>query len=209
MPDIPLLLYHIYGYAIPIVLLATLYGFRWKVGMWGNFLTLGAVLFSFLIAAGWWEDVAELLAGQASSLLFVADCVAFWTLFIITLLILDTATRFMSTIKVKYAEQVENIGNGTVLFVLFLALYGTYLFAEEIGPVGEHANVTVSGDTVPIQVLRMFSDGNLSGFTQVNQFDDRGTFRENHLLRRKAIMDKVKGGGSIQYEGNDIPKRRR
>ena len=208
MPDIPLLLYHIYGYAIPIVILATLYGFRWKVGMWGNCLTLGAVLFSFLIAIGWWEDVAELLSGQASSLLFVADCVAFWTLFIISLLILDTATRFMSTIKVKYAEQVENIGNGAVLFVLFLALYGTYLFAEEIGPVGEHENVTVSESTFTIPMLRILSEGNLSGFTQGNQFDDKGKFRENHLLRRQAIMDKVKNGGSIQYEGNDVPKRR-
>ena len=218
MPDIPLVLYHIYGYAVPIVILATLYGFRWKAGMWGNLLTLGAVLFAFLVAVGWWEDVAGLLAGQASSLLFVADCVAFWTLFIITLLILDTATRFLSTIKVKYAEQVENIGNGAVLFVLFLALYGTFLFAEEIGPVGEHANVTVPADSTmvqtTIQMLRQLSTnnggwkGNLSSFTNDNMFDRYGEFRQLHLERRQALMDKVKGGGSIQYEGT-VPERKR
>ena len=208
MPDIPLILYHIYGYVVPIVILAALFGFRWKVGLWGNCLTLGAVLFSFLVAAGWWEDVAELLAGQASSLLFAADCVAFWTLFIISLLVLDTATRFMSTIKVKYAEQVENIGNGAVLFVLFLALYGTFLFAEEIGPVGEHANVAMPEDSAPVQMLRLLSAGNLAGFTQVNQFDDRGKFREKHLQRRQAIMSNaISKGGSIQYEGT-VPERR-
>jgi hypothetical protein len=207
--DIPLVLYHIYGYAIPIVILAVLYGFRWKVGMWGNCLTLGAVFFSFLVAAGWWEDVAELLATQAPSLLFLADCVAFWTLFIVSFLILDTATRLMSAVKVKYADQVENIGNGAVLFVLFLALYGTYLFAEEIGPVGEHANVSVSEDTVAVKTLRFLSAGNLSGFTQVNQFDAYGDFRQLHLQRRQAIMTNVTGkDGTIQYTGN-VPERKR
>ena len=186
--DVPTAMFHIYGYAVPIVILAALFGFRWKAGMWGNCLSLGAVLFSFLIAVGWWEDVAELLVKQAPVMLFAADCVAFWTVFVIALLVLDGATRFLSTVKVKYAEQVEYVGNGAVLLLLSLALYGIFLFAEDLGPVGEHEDVDSLADSVPIQVLRILSDGNLSGFTRVNQFDDTGNFRTLHLQRRQAIM---------------------
>ena len=188
MDSIPHVMYMIYGYAVPVVILAVLYGFRWKVGMWGNCLSLGAVLFSILVAVGWWEDVACLLAQQAPVVLFLADCMAIWGIFLVTLLILDALTRTMSTIKVKYADIVENIGNGIVLFLLFLALYGFFLFAEDVGPVGENHGVETPGDSMAIQMFRYLSDGNLAGFTGVSQFDSDGKFRELHLKRRQALM---------------------
>jgi hypothetical protein len=204
---IPLVLYKIYIVAIPLIILASLFGFRWKVGLWGNCLTCGAVLFSFLIAAGWWEDAAALIAGQAPALLFVADCVAFWTIFVVSLLILDTATRFISTVKVQYAGLVESIGNGIVIFFLCMALYGTFLFAEDIGPVGARIDDAVPRDSGEIHMLRILSAGNLSGFSQGNQFDDTGKFRELQLQRRQAIMYNVlEKEGSITYSGN-VPGR--
>ena len=192
--SIPEVLYHIYIYALPLVILAVLFGFRWKVGLWGNCLTLGCVLFSALIAVGWWEDIAYLLAKQAAPMLFFVDSVAFWTLFLVSFAILDTATRFLSRVKVKYAEKVENFGNGAVLLLLFLALYGTYLFVEEIGPVGAHrGDTTVQANTASIQALRILSAGNLSGFAQTTQFDSTGNFQERHLQRRQAIMLSMQG----------------
>ena len=204
MPDIPGILYQIYVYAVPVIILATLFGFRWKVGMWGNILSLGAVLFSALIAAGWWEDLAELLAKQVPKMLFLADGIAFWTIFVVSLLFLDAATRFASTVKVKYADTIENYGNGVVLFLLFAALYGIFLFAEELGPVGEHIDgVDVSSDTVAVQLLRVLSGGNLSGFTRSNQFDGNAEHRKLHLQRRQALMYNMLGeSGSIQFSGD-------
>ena len=203
--DIPGILYQIYGYAIPIVILAVLYGFRWKVGMWGNCVSLGAVLFSALVAIGWWEDVAELLVSLWAPLLFIADCLAVWLLFLITLAILDTASRYLSTIKVKYNEQVENVGNGIVLFLLFLALWQFHIFANDnLGMVGEHAPpvASVEGPMInsTIGAIRILSAGDLSGFTQTNQFDDRGNFLELHLQRRQAIMNSVQGGGDVRAD---------
>ena len=187
--SIPMALYHIYGWMVPIVILAALFGLRWKVGMWGNLLSVGAVLLSFLIAVGWWEYLAYFLAKQAPMTLFVADCVAFFTIFVIALSILDLATRQMSTVKVKYAEMVENIGNGVALFLLFLAVYGVFLFgSEDLGAVGERPGVSHRGNSVAITALRVLSAGNLSGFTQVNQFDGGGDFRALHLQRRQALM---------------------
>ena len=209
--SIPVVLYLIYGYAIPVVILAVLYGFRWKAGMWGNCISLGTVLFSFLIAVGWWEDVAELLAQQAPITLFVADCVAFWIIFIVALLILDTATRFMSTVRIKYADVIENVGNGIVLFLLFLTLYGIFLFAEDLGPVGEKLVADSPGDSVAIKILRILSVGNLSAFSEnnVKQFDGEGEFQSLHQQRRQAIMYNQLNGDSIKGSADLVGKLKR
>jgi len=182
-------LYYAYGVAVPLVILATLYGFRWKVGMWGNFLSLGAVCFAFLIAVGWWESLAYFIAQQAPAMLFVADCIAFFVIFLVALLILDTATRNLSKVKVKYPDMVEKIGNGVVLFLLSLILYNVYLFgADDLATVGERHDADLKGDTIAVAALRILSAGNLSGFTQVSQFDSRGDFLKLHQQRRQLLM---------------------
>ena len=186
-----MVLYHIYGWVVPIIIFAALFGLRWKVGMWGNILSLGAVLLSFLIAASFWESLAYLLGTNVPQMLFVADCVAFFTIFLISLLILDFATRCMSAVKVKYADQVEKIGNGVALFLLASALYMTYLFGSvDLGTVGEHHDAQARGDSITIGALRILSAGNLGAFNQdnVRQFDARGEFRDLHLKRRQALM---------------------
>jgi len=209
-----MVMYQIYVFAIPLVILAALGGFRWKAGLWGNSLTLGAVLFSVLTAVGWWEDVAELLAKQAPATLFVADCIAIWVLFIVSLLILDTATRYMSTVKVKYNDMVENVGNGIVLLLLFVTLYGFYLFAEELGPVGENLDAVPSNGVAAwgIPMFRHLSapgQGNLSAFTGGNQFDDRGEFRKLQLQRRQAIMGNMLGDDGLQGTDSQVDQMKR
>ena len=194
--SIPLALYQIHDYVVPLIIFGALYGFRWKLGMWSNLLTLGAVLFSFLIAIGWWESLAYFLAQQVPQLVYLADCIAFWTIFLVALSILDLITRYMSSIKVKYADVVENAGNGAALFLLATSLCITYSFAyHDLGPVGENHDVELkegAKNPLTFQALRLLSIGNLSGFTQTNIFDgdhDTGkSLRERHLKRRQALM---------------------
>ena len=215
MSIIPLILYNIYGYAIPIVILAALYGFRWKAGMWGNCVSLGCVLFSALIAFGWWEDVAHLLASQVPAILYIVDCIAFWTLFIVSFLILDAATRSMSTVKVKYNDTVENVGNGIALFLLSLAVFGVHTIANgHLGMVGEHSSASVNesaGMNVTMNLLTGLSKGNLAGFTKESEFDAGGSFRQKHMQRRKALMNNAKdSAGPWQQIQNTkpVPERR-
>ena len=194
--SIPLALYHIHDYAVPLIIFGALYGFRWKVGMWGNIISLGAVLFSFLIAVGWWESLAYFLAQQVPQMVYLADCLAFWVIFIVSLLFLDLFTRFMSSVKVKYDDRVENIGNGVALFLLATSLCITYSFAyHDLGPVGENHDVQLSDgakNPLTFTALRLLSIGNLAGFTQTNRFDgnhDPGkSLRERQLQRRQALM---------------------
>ena len=62
-------------------------------------------------------------------------------------------------------------------------------------------------------MLRVLSDGNLSGFTQQTQFDSEEQFRALHLKRRQAIMCNMLGeGGDIQgteSQANDMKRRGR
>jgi len=205
---VPEVLYEIYKYAVPPVILAVLFGFRWKAGLWGNALSLGAVLFSALIAVGWWEDAAQLLAGLYPPILFMADCIAFWLLFLLSLLILDTATRFLSSVKVKFNNTVENVGNAIILLHLFSVLFQVHTFANgHLGMVGEHYadrnktpitvenNPNVSNPYASINLISLLSTGNLSGFSQVQEFDENGMLLERHLQRRQAIMNGMQGQG--------------
>ena len=203
--SIPMALYNSYNYAWPLVIFGALYGFRWKVGMWGNTITLGAVLFSMLIAIGWWEDVAYLLGTNVPQLLFIVDCISIWTIFLISFLILDTATRFMSTVKIKYNNVVENVGNGIVIFMLYAVLLCFITFANDhLGPVGHNhddaynALLPSSATDAAISMLQVLSTGNLSGFTQINKFDSDGNLRELHFKRTQALMlNAINGEGPI------------
>jgi len=196
MEKVPLYLYYSHDVVVPLIVFGALYGLRWKVGMWGNLISLGAVLFSFLIAIGWWESLAYFLAQQVPRMVYLADCVAFWTIFVVSLSLLDLATRFMSKVKVKYTDMVENIGNGVALFLLATSICITYSFAyHDLGPVGENHDFQLTeGQKNPLTftALRMLSIGNLAGFTQVNRFDgihDPGkSLRERQLKRRQALM---------------------
>jgi len=196
MEQIPLWLYYSHDYVVPLIIFAALYGLRWKIGMWGNLISLGAVLFSFLIAIGWWESLAYFLAQQVPRMVYLADSVAFWTIFVVSLSLIDLATRFMSRVKVKYADMVEHIGNGVALFLLATSICITYSFAyHDLGPIGENHDVQLTeGQKNPLtfQALRMLSGqwGNLGAFVErnQNQFDGRGDLRELQLKRRQALM---------------------
>ena len=211
--SIPIVLYHIHDIGVPLVVFAAMYGFRWHVGMWGNLLSLGAVFFSFLIAVGWWENLAYLLATNVPQMVFIADSIAFFTIFVVALSLLDLATRFMSSVKVKYAEMVENIGNGVALFLLSSAVCVTYSFAyHDLGPIGENPEITLTeGQKNPLsfQALRILSVGNLGAFREddIKKFDNNGDLRELQLKRRQALMfnamENNEGNPWNKIAGND------
>ncbi len=207
---IPQILYQGYIYGVPLSIAAAIFGFRWKEGFWGNALAVFNVFFSFLIAVGWWEDVAVLFAQNVPKMLFFADAIAFWVIFIVSLAILSEATKALSRVQVKFIEPVEKAGNAVALTLLFVAMYGgVFLFASDFEPVGYQESASRQSDSVTIGMLRILSAGNLSSFTKPVQFDRNANFRQNHLKRQQAIWQSVdKPEGKITYEGQIPPRRR-
>lgn len=205
---IPQILYQCFLYGVPLAMAAALFGFRWREGFWGNILGVGALCFSSLVAVGWWELLAELLAKQVPKMLFLSDTIAVWLIFIVTLLIITECTRMMSRVKVKFAEPVEIGGNTVALGLMFVLLYGFFLFTIDLAGVGEKKDATTPSDSAQIKILRILSAGNLQSFTKPQQFDQKGDFRQIHLRRRQAIWESVtKSDGSLFYNGTVPPRR--
>lgn len=206
---IPEVLYQLYVFGVPLSIAAAIFGFRWKEGMWGNLIALVCVMFSFLIAVGWWESLAVFLVEQMPKMLFFADLVAFWGIFLISLAVLCEITKFISRVKVKYADTIEKAGNGVALTLLFALMLGVYFFARDFEPVGYPEDASRKEGSIQIDVLRILSAGNLSSFTEPTQFDDEGNFRDRHLQRQKAIWAQYKTKeGKLAYEGQIPPRRK-
>ncbi|MDR0704114.1 MAG: hypothetical protein LBF88_03920 [Planctomycetaceae bacterium] len=205
--DVRDILFMGFTYGVPLAVAAAIFGTRWKEGFWGNILSVFAVFFSALTAIAWWESLALLLSTKIPQMLYVADCVAIWLIFLVAFLIVNELTRMMSRVKVKFAVPIENVGNVVALSLLFLTLYGFFLFTMDLSPVGENPDASVPSDSVQIQMLRILSAGNLSSFTEPTQFDALGDFRKNHLERRKALMENMKEKNTLFYEGTVPPRR--
>ena len=199
-----------FNFGVPLALFAAIFGFRWREGLWGNTIAVFCVLFSIFFAIAWWETVAVLLCQAMPSILYASDMVAIWVIFLISLAILCELTRLLSRVKVLFLLPIEGVGNFVALAVLFLLLYNFFLFTFDLSPIGAKEEVSVPADSMLIEASRLLSAGTLEAFVEPRQFDETGTFREDHLLRRKALMEmaeKKEGTIRLFYEG-PIPERR-
>ena len=182
-----------FNIGVPLALLAAIFGFRWREGLWGNTIGVFCVLFSIFFAIAWWETVAELLCKMVPSMVFASDLVAIWVIFLLSLAILCELTRLLSRVKVFFLLPIEGVGNFVVLAVLFLLMYNFFLFTCDLAPIGEKADVSAPADSVLIGTFRVLSDGTLQAFDDPHRFNESGDFRKDHLLRRQALMKIAEG----------------
>jgi hypothetical protein len=198
-----------FNFGVPLALLAAIFGFRWREGLWGNTIAAICVMFSIFFAVAWWETVADMLAQAMPSILFLSDLVAIWLIFLASLAILNELTLLLSRVKVLFLLPIEAVGNLVVLTFLFLLMYNFFLFTVDLAPIGAEKDVQTPADSVLIGTFRMLSTGTLEAFDNPRQFDATGKFRENHLLRRKALQQHAESKeGSLFYEGSIPPRQK-
>ncbi len=202
------ILYQFFLYGVPLAAVGALFGFRWREGLWGNIISTMNVIFSLLIAVGWWESLTVFLVGKVNQMLYFADFLMFWAIFLISLAIFSEITKQLSKVKVKFAEQVEYVGNFVSLAILSLVLLGGYNFSLDLSAVGENDNASVASDSIQTQTIRLLSEGSLSSFTEPHAFP--ASFRADHLKRKQALMEQVKTKeGRVFYEGSVPPRKTR
>lgn len=204
------ILYQCFLYGVPLAVAASIYGMRWKEGLWGNTLGVFAVLFSAMVALGWWESLAILFCKHVPKALYIADFASFWAIFLLSLATICEVTRVLSRVRVKYDDVVEKVGNGIMSTILVLLLLGIYQFTMEMSPVGEHADATPPAqDSIQTKAFRLLTIGNLSSFTEVRPFDKNGEFRQDHFQRRQALMHQrlTDEKSSMQFQGT-VPQRK-
>ncbi|MDR2641402.1 MAG: hypothetical protein LBC74_01270 [Planctomycetaceae bacterium] len=200
----------IYDVGVPLAVVAALYGMRWREKFWGNIVTAFAIFFSTLIAVNWFEPIAHYVTGQSAGMLFLADFLFLWLLFIVSLVIMNEMTKLLSRVNVKFPIPVENAGNFIAITVILYLVWSFYSFSLNLAPLGETAGVNItSNDSTQISIFRQLSAGNLSVFGEKHPFDEYGEFRKDHLLRRQALLQyRLKSDGfPFFYEGELPPMK--
>ncbi len=96
--------------AIFLACAASLY----QEGMWGNALNVVNVTLAGLIAFNFFEPMARGLEGMIPAMAFYHDFLALWVVFCISLMILRTATKLISRVKVRFVALVDRIGSGSL-----------------------------------------------------------------------------------------------
>lgn len=164
-------------------------------------------------AVAWWETIASMLSQALPSALFLSDLIAIWLVFLISLVILCEVTRALSRVKVQFAIPVEAVGNGVAVAVLFVLVYGFFLFTVDLAPIGENADAQAPSDSVAVKAFRILSNGTLQAFVAPHTFDGHGDgtngeFRTDHLLRRKALMKYCEAHENSLFYDGPIPPRK-
>jgi len=198
-----------FNVGVPLAILAAVFGFRWREGLWGNTISAFCVLLSILFAVAWWETVAGLICQASVSMLFLSDLVAVWLVFLTSLAILNELTRALSRVKVLFLLPVEAVGNFLALCVLYILLLNFFLFTTDLAPIGANAEETTSADSLLIATCRLLSKGTLEAIVDPHPFDPHGELRTDHLSRRKELMKyALSKEGSLFYEGSIPPRKK-
>ncbi len=204
----------LFNFGVPLAILASFSGFRWREGFWGNSIACFCVLFSVFFAVAWWETFADMLSKALPAILFLSDLIAIWVVFLLSLVILCETTRGLSRVKVAFAPPIEAAGNAIAVCMLFLLLYGFFLFTVDLAPIGEKDDAQAPEDSVAVKAFRILSRGTLQAFVDPHTFDGHGSggngeFRTDHLLRRKALMKHCESHeNSLFYEGSIPPRKK-
>ncbi len=198
-----------FNIGVPLAILCALFGFRWREGLWGNTISAFCVVFSVFIAVAWWETLAATLSNAMPSGLFLWDLISIWAILLLCLAIFSELTRALSRIKVQFAIPIEAVGNVVSLAVLFVLVYGFFLFTMDLAPIGATNTEQAPADSKAIQAFRLLSKGTLEAFVNPHPFDAHGEFRRDHLLRRQALMRNAEAkDGSLFYEGTIPPRKK-
>ena len=116
----------------------------WFMGLWSNLITTMVVLLSGMVATAFFEPLAAYLdkpvvggpaaTSQLATYTYLLDMIAFWVLFLVTLLVLRVMTDAMSLYRVKFNIWVEMVGRSvTALWIAWLIVM-ICAFSLQISP---------------------------------------------------------------------------
>lgn len=84
--------------------------FVFNEGLWGAAIMFFNVMTAALLATNLFEPVAIRILGMAPSLTYLADFIALWGVFVVSLLLLRVITDLLSRHKVRFLKQVDTAG---------------------------------------------------------------------------------------------------
>ncbi len=193
-----------------VVLFVAVFASLMTQGLWSNTVTLVNVITAALIATNYFEPVANFLDRQEPSFTYVWDLAAIWLIFGFTMVVLRTATDYMSNIKVRFFMPVEKVG-GIIMavWVSWIVLCFTTM-TMHTAPLARHFAggafqqqpdskmlFGLAPDRVWLAWVHRESKGAMSRFSGAAPFDRQGDFIVRYSNRRGEFESQIsltKGG---------------
>ncbi|HEY1064620.1 MAG TPA: hypothetical protein VGE52_00860 [Pirellulales bacterium] len=103
-------------------------------GIWSSIVLTFNILFAYLFALNFVEPLAGFLADMVPEGAYYWDVVCFMGVFAIMLLIGREVTKMLSRHRVKFPDQLENVGKYAAAFIPALALLGVLAICFQVAP---------------------------------------------------------------------------
>ncbi len=186
--------------AIPLSILSL----RLREGFWGNAICICNISFASLLALNYFEPLAGILAGLWIDALFFYDFFAYWLVFALCYLALDSLTSRLSHIKVHFPKYVEMVGNGFALLGIFLFFSVAILFSYPTAPLKAEEGA-VAKEAYLTEFLgrraRILSTGSLSSFMGTREWTAAEDYVGDHVAKRQVLYAQAMKDNSFIYSG--------
>jgi hypothetical protein len=115
-------------FLIAILIIAIIVGANWWFGAWNIMINLINFFIAALVASNYFEVLADQIESFNSTLTYLADFIALWTIFFLTFIVLRAATDSLSRYRMTFEPWFEYtargvlsawLSGGFVCFVMF------------------------------------------------------------------------------------------
>ena len=197
-------------FILMLIILGATIAFSVKDGIWTNLIRLFNLIFSGLIATTYFETLADILEGYASSFTYLVDFLSIWLIFIGVYAILRMLTNKISLVKVWFPGIIDKWGGVALAVVLGFTMLSFSVFALYTAPLqpgywGIHKSPTLTGGWAVF--AKMESDGALqsgTSFGETKDFYNRYNTRRENQEKYAATHE-----GKIRVHPNDVNKHKR
>ena len=170
-------------------------------GLWSATISLINVITAAMLATNFFEPVATFLTNQATGLTFFWDFVAVWAVFIISLVVMQLITGFLSRYRVRFKKPVDIAGGVFCAAWIGWIMMQFTLFTLHVSPLGKNF---LAGSFQPEPTARMFfglapdrnwlafmhtmsESGSLTRGSKDHVFDPRADFVLKYAARRQQF----------------------
>jgi uncharacterized membrane protein required for colicin V production len=93
-----------------LVIFACCFAFVFNEGLWGAAIMFFNVMTAALLATNLFEPAANWITGMSPSMAYLADFIALWAIFVISLLLMRVVTDLLSRHRVRFIKIADTIG---------------------------------------------------------------------------------------------------
>lgn len=205
-------------YLLWLIIVGGCVGFLYREGLWSTFIRLVNVILAGILATNFFEPAARTMEDIIGpDLTYFYDFLAFWLVFVVSLLILHIATSFLSRVKVRFNLYLNQAGGIIVSLFVGTMMCWLFNFSLHLAPLGTKPFMMplVSEGGIPLGInwaqfasylsngvfSRAISEGESHLYNgPVAAFPGKKNIFEVYYERAQKLEELVNSGGGLTTE---------